>query len=46
MAVKILEEELRQFLYEDSLQEEFENLSNDDSLLEMGIIDVGFNRIH
>ncbi len=39
MADKVVEDKLREFLYEDSLKDEFENLTNDDSLLEMGLID-------
>lgn len=31
--------EIKSFLYEDHLKEEFENLKADDSLLETGIID-------
>lgn len=32
-------EQLLEFLYDDSLKDEFEDLSNDDSLLELGILD-------
>ena len=34
-----ISKEIREFLYEDHLSEEFENLTDDDSLLETGIID-------
>ena len=34
-----MHQEIVDFLYEDSLKSEFENLDYDDSLLELGIID-------
>lgn len=34
-----VQKEVRNFLYEESLKEEFEDLTPDDSLLERGIID-------
>ena len=34
-----LKQELIDFLFDDSLKDEFENLGHDDSLLERGIID-------
>ncbi|RMG67764.1 MAG: acyl carrier protein [Calditrichaeota bacterium] len=34
-----IEQRIREFLYEDSLKETFENLTEQDSLLELGIID-------
>jgi len=34
-----IKEKVREFLYCDEFAEEFKNLSNDDSLLEKGIID-------
>ena len=34
-----MHKEIIEFLYEDSLKNEFENLNYDDSLLELGIID-------
>lgn len=36
---KVLALELRKFLYDDKLKSEFKNLTDEDSLLEMGIID-------
>ncbi|RMF56301.1 MAG: acyl carrier protein [Calditrichaeota bacterium] len=39
MEPKKVAKEIRDFLYEENLKSEFENLSDDDSLLEMGIID-------
>ncbi len=34
-----MKDQILKFLYDDSLKEEFEDLDNDDSLLELGIID-------
>lgn len=34
-----MKEKLIEFLYDESLKEEFDNLDHDDSLLELGIID-------
>ncbi|RMF62077.1 MAG: acyl carrier protein [Calditrichaeota bacterium] len=39
MDTKAVANALRQFLYEESLKDEFEQLSDNDSLLEKGIID-------
>ncbi len=34
-----MKEQILEFLYDDSLKDEFDGLSHDDSLLELGIID-------
>ena len=39
MDVRKIESELKEFLMDDHLADEFKKLSNDDSLLERGIID-------
>ncbi len=39
MSNRQIEQRIREFLYEENLKDTFENLTSQDSLLEMGIID-------